>query len=119
MLQKDKSEGRQVKARQVPRSVQFAFAFHVGEEDDDCLLHSGERLRLKSMFCGPGTELGHAGSLPIGYIFVEAVTALTSAFAVRYLASVKLPSAVVPIAVPVAIPVALSVALPVVQTGAV
>ena len=60
---------------------------------------------------GSGTELGHAGSLTIGYTFMEAGTTLTAAFAVPYLASVKLPSAVPPAAVPVAFRVALSVAL--------
>jgi hypothetical protein len=67
------------------------------------------------MFCEPVTELGHTGSLAIGYTFMEAGTALTSAFAACYLASVKLPSPIPPAAVPVAV----SVAGPVAQTVAV
>ena len=39
MLEKDVSEGRQVKPWRRPRSVEFALAFHLGEEDDDGLLH--------------------------------------------------------------------------------
>ena len=62
---------------------------------------------------------GHAGSLAIGYRFTEAGTALTSAFAVTYLASAKLPSATPPAAVPVAVRVALAVAGHVAQTVAV
>ena len=55
------------------------------------------------MFCGPGTELGHAGSLAIGYTFMEAGTALTLAFAVPYLASVKLPSVIPSVALSVVV----------------
>ena len=77
MPEKDMPEGRQVKARRGPRSIQFALAFHVGEQGDDGLFHYGERLRRKLVLRCPRVELGHAGSLPIGHIFVEAGTALT------------------------------------------
>jgi hypothetical protein len=39
MLQKDMPGGRQVKERRTPRSVEFAFAFHVDGQDGDGLLH--------------------------------------------------------------------------------
>ena len=55
----------------------------------------------------------------MGYTLTEAGTALTSAIALRYLASVKLPSAIPPAAVPVAVRVVPSVALPVAQGVAV
>jgi hypothetical protein len=104
-------EGRQVKARRTPRSVEFAAAFHVSRQGDDCLLYQDERLGLEPMFCGLGTELGHAGSLAIGYTFMEAGTALTSAFAVPYLASVKLPSVTPSVVLSVVVRVVLHVAL--------
>ena len=78
--------------REAERLVQLPFALHAGEQGDDCLPYQDKRLGLKPMFCGPGTEFGHAGSLSIGYTFMEAGTALTSSFAIPYLASVKLPS---------------------------
>jgi len=111
MLEKHISEGRQVKTQHRPRSVEFAFAFHVGERCDDGLLYQDKRLRVKPMSCGRGTELGHAGSLAIGYTFTEAGTALTSAFAIPYLASAKLPSVVPSVALSVVLPVALTVAV--------
>jgi hypothetical protein len=92
------------------RSVEFTIALHVGELDKDGLLHQEGRLRLKPMFCGPGTQLGHAGGLAIGYTFTEAGIALTSAFAPPYLASVKLPSVIPSVALSVVIRVVLLVA---------
>ena len=77
MPEKDMSEGRQVKTQRRPHSVELAVAFHVGEQGDDGLLHYGERLRRKLVPRCPRVELGHAGSLPIGHIFVEAGTVLT------------------------------------------
>jgi len=118
MLEKHISEGRQVKTRRRPRSVEFALAFHIGTQGDDCLLCQNERLRVKPMFCGPSTELGHAGSLAIGYTFMEAGTALNSSFAIPYLASVKLPSVTPSVALSVVVQVVLYVALAIALTVA-
>jgi hypothetical protein len=48
MLEKDMSEGRQVKARHGPRSVEFALALHVSERGD-----GATRLRLRSASLRP------------------------------------------------------------------
>ena len=66
MLQKVMSEEPQVKAWRRPRSVEFAFAFHVGEQGDDFLLHSRERIGRESMLIGPRIELGHRFVTPDG-----------------------------------------------------
>ena len=44
------------------RSVEFAFAFHVGEQSDDGLFHPDERLGRESVPAGPGVELGGLSS---------------------------------------------------------
>jgi hypothetical protein len=62
---------------------------------------------LRPMQDRPG---GHAGSLAIGYSLTEAKTVLTSAIALPYPPSAKLPSATPPAAVPVVLPVAPRVA---------
>jgi len=59
MVQKDMREGRQVKARRTPRSVEFAFALHVGEQGNDSLLHSDEWLGRESVLVSPGVEPRH------------------------------------------------------------
>jgi hypothetical protein len=48
MLEKDMSEGRQVKAPHGPRSVKFALALHVSERGD-----GATRLRLRSASLRP------------------------------------------------------------------